>query len=64
MREISKRIWSQRNNVESTYIYLISLIIQRTNQKIAKMEYKWGKMTDDVRQMFYGWEFWIVILKG
>ena len=35
------------------------LKIQRTIQKIVEMVYKWDKMANDVRQMFYKWEFWI-----
>ena len=35
------------------------LTIQRTIQKIVEKGYKWDKMANDVRQMFYKWEFWI-----
>ena len=35
------------------------LTIQWTIQKIVKRGYKWDKMANDVRQMFYKWEFWI-----
>ena len=35
------------------------LTIQRTIQKIVEMGYKWNKKSNDVRQMFYKWEFWI-----
>ena len=35
------------------------LTIQRTIQRIVKIGYKWDKIENDVRQMFYKWEFWI-----
>ena len=39
------------------------LTIHRTIQKIVEMGYKWDKMANDVRQMFYKWEFWIGHIK-
>ena len=54
-REFEAREIMLKAHTDSEY----HLTIQRTIQRIVKMGYKWDKFENDVRQMFYKWEFWI-----